>query len=251
MVLIESCRKPVVNFFKINSKVNWNPFSVGYSNEGRAIPVYLSAPRQPEQPVDSLIIGGFHGDEPESVTLAQRLMRSLKVREASQKIVAVIPLLNPDGLIRGQRGNANNVDINRNFPEAWADLQTIRQVKGLKSAPETYNPGPAPASEPETRFLIDMIHQLKPRKIVTVHQPYRVVNYDGPAQRLASEMAKRNKYPVKPSIGYPTPGSFGTYAGIKHRIPTITLELPDGKLGWREIRRNIKALKAAITVDDP
>ena len=28
-------------------------------------------------------------------------------------------------------------------------------------------------------------------------------------------------YPVEPSIGYPTPGSFGTWAGIEKQIPTI------------------------------
>ena len=34
-------------------------------------------------------------------------------------------------------------------------------------------------------------------------------------------------YPVEASIGYPTPGSFGTYAGIERQIPTITLELDE------------------------
>ena len=34
-------------------------------------------------------------------------------------------------------------------------------------------------------------------------------------------------YPVEKSIGYPTPGSFGTWAGIERKIPTITLELDE------------------------
>ena len=34
-------------------------------------------------------------------------------------------------------------------------------------------------------------------------------------------------YPVEASIGYPTPGSFGTYCGIEKNIPTITLELDE------------------------
>ena len=34
-------------------------------------------------------------------------------------------------------------------------------------------------------------------------------------------------YPVKPSIGYPTPGSFGTWAGLEKKIPGITLELDE------------------------
>ena len=35
------------------------------------------------------------------------------------------------------------------------------------------------------------------------------------------------KYPVEESIGYPTPGSFGTWAGIEKGIPIITLELDE------------------------
>ena len=34
-------------------------------------------------------------------------------------------------------------------------------------------------------------------------------------------------YPVEESIGYPTPGSFGTYAGVERNIPTITLEMDE------------------------
>ena len=32
---------------------------------------------------------------------------------------------------------------------------------------------------------------------------------------------------VKKDIGYPTPGSFGTYAGIERNIPIITIELDE------------------------
>ena len=33
--------------------------------------------------------------------------------------------------------------------------------------------------------------------------------------------------PAEGSIGYPTPGSFGTYCGVERNIPTITLELDE------------------------
>ena len=32
---------------------------------------------------------------------------------------------------------------------------------------------------------------------------------------------------MESSIGYPTPGSFGTWAGVEKKIPTITLELDE------------------------
>jgi protein MpaA len=53
------------------------------------------------------------------------------------------------------------------------------------------------------------------------------VNYDGPAETLAQKISDIIKYPVEASIGYPTPGSFGTYAGVERQIPTITLELDE------------------------
>lgn len=60
-----------------------------------------------------------------------------------------------------------------------------------------------------------------------MHAPYKVVNYDGPAEKFAKSISKIIGYPVEASIGYPTPGSFGTYCGVERNIPTITLELDE------------------------
>ena len=62
---------------------------------------------------------------------------------------------------------------------------------------------------------------------MTLHAPYKIVNYDGPAQNIAQKISDIIGYPVEPSIGYPTPGSFGTYCGVERNIPTITLELDE------------------------
>ena len=50
----------------------------------------------------------------------------------------------------------------------------------------------------------------------------------GDAKELAEKISVIIKYPVEESIGYPTPGSFGTWAGIERNVPTITLELDEG-----------------------
>ena len=71
--------------------------------------------------------------------------------------------------------------------------------------------------------------------IVTLHEPYKIVNYDGPAKEIAEKFSQITGYKTEESIGYPTPGSFGTYCGIERNIPTITLELPekeDKELLW-------------------
>ena len=41
------------------------------------------------------------------------------------------------------------------------------------------------------------------------------------------QVAEIMNYPIEESIGYPTPGSFGTWGGIERSILTITRELDD------------------------
>ena len=84
-----------------------------------------------------------------------------------------------------------------------------------------------------------MIRQFRPSRVLAVHSPLFCMNYDGPAEDLATAMARASGYPLKASIGYPTPGSLGSYAGRDLRLPTITLELP-GKItaekAWEDLK---------------
>jgi protein MpaA len=89
-----------------------------------------------------------------------------------------------------------------------------------------YDPGAHPLSEPETQTLSRAIEQLRPSVIVAVHQPFKCVNWDGPAEALAQEMSAACGYPAVASVGYPTPGSFGSKYGVDLNLPVITLELP-------------------------
>lgn len=137
-----------------------------------------------------------------------------------------IPCLNPDGLLKNTRCNANGVDLNRNFPtKNWG----VNKGDNATCDDETtaYYGGKSPASETETKFVIDIIEKYQPTLILTLHAPYKVVNYDGPAEDIAQKISDIINYPVEASIGYPTPGSFGTYCGVERNIPTITLELDE------------------------
>lgn len=141
-----------------------------------------------------------------------------------------IPCLNPDGMAKNKRVNANGVDLNRNFPtKNWGQDTSL-----AGDNPSDYYGGVSPASEIETQFVINIIEKYSPKIILTFHAPYKVVNYDGPAEVIAQKISDIIKYPVEPSIGYPTPGSFGTYCGIERNIPTITLEL-DEKIPIEEL----------------
>lgn len=181
----------------------------------------------------SLVIGVFHGDEPQGKFLIEEyLKRQSTLSPTSQSggkktnNLLFIPCLNPDGMQLGQRTNANGVDLNRNFPtKNWGkNLGDNATCDDEKSA---YYGGISAGSEIETQFLIDTISEFKPQTILTLHAPYKVVNYDGPAKELAEKISAIINYPVEASIGYPTPGSFGTYAGVERQISTITLELDE------------------------
>ena len=169
-----------------------------------------------------MALGGIHGDEPKSVFVARRLI-DLLANDATTGGKAgwvVVPVVNPDGHERRKRRNANQVDLNRNFPTRnWTTSSPRSRMFG----------GTEPASEPETRAVIAAVRRYRPARIISIHSIDRhrqCNNYDGPGKAIAVGMSRFNGYPVVSSLGYATPGSFGTWAGVERGIPTITLELP-------------------------
>ena len=159
-----------------------------------------------------LVIGVFHGDEPQG----NFLIRSYLEEKVSSNLL-FIPCLNESGFIAKTRVNSNGVDLNRNFPTKNWILSEKNEFFG----------GEEPASEEETRFLIDIIERFNPQIILSLHAPFKVVNYDGDALEAAKMISEIIGYPIEESIGYPTPGSFGTWAGVERNIPVITLELDE------------------------
>lgn len=159
-----------------------------------------------------IVIGCFHGDEPQGKYLIEQYLEQKK----NTKIL-FIPCLNEYGFAHNIRTNKNGIDLNRNFPaKNW-----------ILSKKDNFYGGSEPASEEETKFVIDIIEKNNPGLILTLHAPYKVVNFDGPAKEISEKISDITGYPVEESIGYSTPGSFGTWAGIERQIPTITLELDE------------------------
>ncbi|MFM9960395.1 MAG: M14 family murein peptide amidase A [Planctomycetaceae bacterium] len=189
----------------------------------------------------TLIFAAIHGDEPATEFVAKQLVEHLTKNPAAHygRRVVIVPVANPDGLARRTRTNAREIDLNRNFPAK-------NFAVGKKGR---YFGGEAPASEPETQLLIQLIEDWKPDRIVSLHAISRGKhgnNYDGPAERLAEAMNFHNQYAVLKSIGYPTPGSFGSWAGVDRQLPTITLEVPSDASGSTAWRENREALLAVI-----
>ena len=160
-----------------------------------------------------LIIGVFHGDEPQGeYFINSHLKRNLLPLKNK---IFYIPRLNKNN----QRKNSNGVDLNRNFPtKNW-----------VKNENNDYFGGSEPNSEEETKFLVNLITKNNFSAIITIHSPYKVLNYDGDGFKLAQKVQKFIDYKITSDIGYPTPGSFGTYCGVERNIPTLTIEIDENE----------------------
>lgn len=183
------------------------------TKENRTITLYETINENFDKTI--LLVGVFHGEEPQGNYLINKYMKT-DLSHIKNKLV-IIPCLNPDGMAKNQRQNSNGIDLNRNFPTKNWKVTTRKEYFG----------GNEPASEIETKFMIDVLNCYKFDAILSIHAPFEIVNFDGPAQELAEKISKITNYPSQGDIGYPTPGSFGNYAGAERKIPTITLELPE------------------------
>jgi hypothetical protein len=171
-----------------------------------------------------LIMGGIHGDEYSSISILFKWL-GLFARDGSEGAFhwRFAPLVNPDGLLDGsqaRRQNANGVDLNRNFPSHdWNDTAVRYWQESTGSNPRRF-PGDSAGSEPEVRWIVQQIEEFQPHVIVSVHAPYHLLDFDGPAQ-APTKIGELYLH----QLGV-YPGSLGNFAGLNRRIPVVTLELP-------------------------
>ncbi len=198
-------------------------FAGGVSVNGLPILVKEYLPTPGKKPLGRvLLIGGIHGDEYSSVSIVFKWMKKLDKYHSGLFDWRVVPLLNPDGLLRkrSQRMNAHGVDLNRNFPTPdWKKRSHYYWVNRTKRNPRRY-PGPAPLSEPESQWLTRYIETFKPDVIVSVHAPYGILDFDGP-RRPPKKLGQ-----LYLNVLGTYPGSLGNYAGVHKSIPVVTIELP-------------------------
>ncbi len=166
-----------------------------------------------------LILGGVHGDEIEGVVCARGLLAAFLQNYAYKMQITLIPEVNPEGVLNKTRGNSNGVDLNRNLPtKDWSpEIKTPR-----------YHPGPSPLSEVENKALVEELKN-PPVLIVSLHSWKPILNVNGECRPEAEVLAKHTGYGIDTDIGYPTPGSLGTYTGLERNIPTLTYEIERGQ----------------------
>lgn len=143
-----------------------------------------------------VVIGVIHGDEDAGLLITDELLR---MRAPSGVELWVVPTINPDGTAADQRGNANLVDLNRNFPYAWAPMGKpgYWQFSGSKRA-----------SEPETKAIVRFMREIKPELGIWYHQDLNMISpgtgFEG---QVRAKYSRLTGIPLKRITG-------GTYTGV-------------------------------------
>jgi protein MpaA len=193
---------------------------LGESVQGRKIMAYRLGDKSRFRVV---LISTMHGDE----ARPRRILLSLRNGPSISGVdLWVVPTYNPDGMAAGNRKNAHGVDLNRNYPYNWADLDG------------PYESGPHPKSEPETRAMVRFLKDVKPHRILSFHQPLHGVDLDTKNKKFARKVARVLKLPKKTfTCGGVCHGTMTSWYNHKFSGAALTVEY-----GARPSRRMMRVV---------
>ena len=124
---------------------------IGTSVRGQAIAALVISSGETEGKPRVRLTGSIHGNEYISGEILFKFIDylmseygiNLRITELlEERCIVIIPILNPDGHESGRRYNANNVDLNRNFPF-------------YRDSPRSSYQGKAAFDQPESRAMRD------------------------------------------------------------------------------------------------
>jgi protein MpaA len=200
---------------------------IGHSVRGRPIAARVLGPDA--APRRLLLVGCIHGNECAGTAILSALARRPVPMGVQLWLVAE---LNPDGTAAGTRQNAHGVDLNRNFPYRWERITD-----------PTYDSGPRPASEPETRAAMALIRRIRPAVTIWYHQHMDLTDMAGGDNGVARRYAQLS-------------GLRATCLGIvhgtapawsNHLLPgtaAFVVELPAGPVTPAALARHLRAVRA-------
>ena len=186
-----------------------------------------------------LVIGTIHGDEPDGTRVVDEVTASGAPANTN---IWLIRDGNPDGAKLATRRNANEVDINRNFPTKWVASDPMAR---------TYS-GPSPASEPETLALMDAVETINPTRIVVFHQPYAQI--DCPPERpstISDRLSQLTGFKSEcipgEKSGSPTNSYTGTFTiWVNSKFPEATAVTFE--LGLTTMQAKIETIAKALRI---
>ena len=165
----------------------------GTSVQGRPLEAFrMGDPRG----VTVAVVGVIHGNEEAGLLITDELL-NMQIPKGVN--LWVIPSMNPDGTALDRRGNANRVDLNRNFPYGWARIGQPGYWQ--------YS-GPNRASEPETKAIVSFLREIKPALGLWYHQDLNIISpgvgFEG---KIRARYGAITGLPMKRITG-------GTYTGV-------------------------------------
>ncbi len=224
---------------------------IGQSVEGRSLEVYRFGSGERKK----LIVAGIHGGyEWNTVALAEELIAYVDANDGiipSDTSLYILHNLNPDGYARKKgidgRANANNVDLNHNFPYNW-QLDWSRDGCW---AWRTLTGGSEGGSEPETQALMAFIDKIGPEAIISYHSAALGIFPGGnpefaPSVRLAEAVARVSDYSYPPiDTGCDYTGNLTDWAANTRGIPAIDIELTNHR--DTDFEQNLRVLGVFIS----
>ncbi|RDX84508.1 Carboxypeptidase SOL1, partial [Mucuna pruriens] len=146
-------------------------YSIGNSVNG--VPLWVieisDKPGEEETEPTFKYIGNVHGDEPVGRELLMFLANWLCDNHLKDPLATLIvenvhlhllPSMNPDGFSLGKRGNANNIDLNRDFPDQFILVNDDEDSR-----------------QPETRAIMNWLRDIRFTASATLHGGALVANY--------------------------------------------------------------------------
>ena len=185
-------------------------------------------------PVTVVLLAAMHGDEPAPSQILRALVDGPQVIGLD---LWVVPTYNPDGVAAGTRQNARGVDLNRNFPNDWRDLDG------------RYESGAGPASEPETQAVMDFLDEVDPSAVLGFHQPlYGVDSYKAKSMALVRALARETGLPIRSfPCGGVCRGTFTGWLNANTRGRAVTVEFDAAPRSTQLTRTARAVLKVGST----
>ncbi|XP_048226807.1 carboxypeptidase SOL1 isoform X2 [Ricinus communis] len=162
--------KAVKEFGKRCSNIS-RIYSIGYSVNG--VPLWVieisDKPGEEEPEPAFKYIGNVHGDEPVGREMLIRLANWIcdnYMKDPLARLIVenahlhILPSMNPDGFSMRRRGNANNIDLNRDFPDQFFPMNSDMYTR-----------------QPETRAIINWLREIHFTASASLHGGALVANY--------------------------------------------------------------------------
>jgi hypothetical protein len=155
-----------------------------------------------------MLTGGIHGSESQSGDL-EKLQSFIEQNPQEivdkNKVIIIVPFANPDGTASNKRYNANDVNLNRNFPTDFVACDIC---------------GSTALSEKESKYLVDLTLAQKPNFLISFHSQwppdgaiFRGSDTNLETVDFAKWVSERTGYPVSMFPDIPTiPGDQTVWA---------------------------------------